>query len=310
MISTYKFLMQKTLFKLIRLCGRKWPAVRRELVRFVDEVRTNFRPDADLHGAVAFRSRCVNLWRSGGRGKLAVVLACVALCWCLSALFGPDDDAGRGGFARKGGKASQATKLWSPDGYYEPGPFGVRCYEWAKPANWTTSDGRPVYLTLPLLEKERRAFVYQYGGQQYAFPPAKDTRGRERVCKKIEDDRKRAIGLAEARHWIYKNLEEPMLNRRLSELESESVKMKYQDKMRAVQNDLHDLEMSKVMEMSPAQYRTYKNSDLQQVNPGGPRYVPRGNPDLFRDPVGNPYEIDSAGNKYWIDSNGGRHFEP
>ena len=289
--------MQNVLNRLIRLCGRKWPKVRRELVRFADEVRTNFRPDVGLHGAVAFRSRCVDLWRSGGRGKLAAVLVCVALCWCLSVLFGPDDGA--------------ADK---PDGCCEPEPFGEQGYEWAKPTRWTTPDGRPVYFTLPLLSKERRAFVYDHGGRQYAFPPAKDVRGREQVCKQIEkqieDDRKRALSRAANMHWIYKHLEEPRLNRSLAELESERQKMKYEDKMRAIQNEQHDLEMAKVLEMSPAQYRTYKNSDLQQVNPGGPRYVPRGDPDLFRDSVGNPYEIDSYGNKYWIDSNGGRHWEP
>lgn len=284
--------------KFVRWCGRKWPMIRHEFVRLGDAVRTNFRPDAGLHGAVTVRSRCANRWRSSGRGKLVVVLACVALCWCLAVLFGSDDGTGRDGAADE------------PDHCYESEPFGEQGDEWAQPTRWTTPDGRPVYFRLPLLSKERRAFVYEHGGRQYAFPPAKDVRGREQVCKQIEDDRKSALARAIAHHWIYKNLTEPRLDRSLAELEAKQQEMKYEDKMRAIQNEQHDLEMAKVMGMSPAQYRTYKNSDLQQVNPNGPQYVPRGNPDLFRDSVGNPYEIDSYGNKYWIDSNGGRHCEP
>lgn len=202
-------------FALSSCLQRDLRALLRELVRFGDEVRTNFRPDVGLHGVSAFRSRCVNLWMSGGRGKLAVVLAVLAFCWCLGALPDSDDDADRGGFAHMGG---------------------------------------PV--------------------------------------------------------WTYGNLEVPRLDRSLAELESEQLKMKCWEKIRVQQNERHDLEMAEVLEMTPAQYRTYKNSGFERGNPHGLGFVPGGDPNLFRDPAGNLHEIDFSGNKYWIDSYGERHRDP
>ena len=167
-------------------------------------------------------------------------------------------------------------------------------------------DGTPVFSMMPFNRDEiEGAFVVQ---QFRPFPPRTEyveipSKGPERDAKIAEFYE--TIKMDSSAQDMVRNFEMDCLERIHQSNLDEMERMKYDDKIRDVQNEMHDREIAHIRHQTLDQYHAETKYDLTQVSPPntvGYEGIPSqtGDPNLFRDDKGDLYRLNPDGTPYRV----------
>lgn len=262
-------------------------------------VARHFKPSPGCVGWRGLLSRFANLWRSGWRGKFALLLLAVVIRQAALGLGGD-------------GKYLVPQSGNHPRRWYEKceeEPYGLIGYKGIRPVGKTPA-GVPIYSDLPALSEVKSAFVYDMcwpiaTSARYEFPKASNRKGRLMACKQLQQ----SIAMRESMMnsiRCQRNMDAIMdgVNSRAREADrSAAISLAEIDRKKSELNrEVQDFNAARANQMTTSQYETYKqNPGYEQISPPSMYSTgPAGNPDLFRSPDGSIYEIDSQGDKRLI----------
>ena len=186
-----------------------------------------------------------------------------------------------------------------------PDDAAVSLPDWIHPVGYK-EDGTPVLNMMPFNTDEiEGAFVVQ---QYRPFPPHVEyveipEKGIERAAKITEFYE--TIKMDSSAQDIVRNFEMDCLDRIHQSNLDEMERMKYDDKIRDIQNEMHDREIAHIRHQTMDQYHAETKHDLTQVSPPNTvcyEGIPSqpGDPNLFRDDKGDLYRLNPDGTPYRV----------